>query len=141
MGKVHNLQFHIDDSLYYALHRKKLELCQAGYNCKSWKEFLFFISTMLVITPKKIEDERRLYEIMNKLEDYNLQNSDLADNCQDKAERLYTSNAELDELKRQQKVLFEAIQDPDLDETERKRFLGMLNLANKAIDKIESQGQ
>ena len=46
-------------------------------------------------------------------------------------------NKELKELQRQKKVLFEAIQDPELDETERKRFLGML----KAIGKIESQGQ
>ena len=136
MEKVHNLQFHISSSLYYALLRKKAEF-GAVYGCNTWKEFLYVISTLPVVTPKKIEDERRLYEIMDKLKDYNLESSELMENLQNKAHKSYTK--EMKELQRQKEVLFEAIQNPDLDETERKKFLVMFNLANQTIDKIESQ--
>ena len=141
MDKVHNLQFHISDQLYYALHRKKLEFCQAGYNCKTWKQFLFFISTMPVITPKKIEDERRTYEILNKLKDYNLGSSDLADKLQNKAQRNYNDNAELDELMRQRDILIEATSNPDLDQSEFIKYLSMLETANQKIALLESQEQ
>jgi hypothetical protein len=141
--KVHNLQFHINDALYYALLRKKLEFCQAGYNCKSWKQFLYIISQLPVLTPKRIEDERRMYAIMNKLKDYKLGSSELADNLQCKAQRLYDAdvNREMAELKRQKAVLEEAMQNVDLDQSDFVRYFNMLETANLAIDEIENQGQ
>lgn len=125
----HNLQFHIEDPLYFALLRKKAE-----YNCKTWIQFLYTISNLPVLSRQSEEDKVKceiLYEVLNKTK-----SPELKAKCQNKVQSIINgrdTKPTLDELINKRDELLEFI-NSDIDEKHRKRGLKMLVFFNQIIE-------
>ncbi|MGD0951513.1 MAG: hypothetical protein ABR985_03820 [Methanotrichaceae archaeon] len=130
----HNLQFHIEDPLYFALLRKKAE-----YNCKTWIHFLYTISNLPVLPQQSEEDKAKceiLYEVLNKTK-----STELKAKCQNKLQSIEQDNTRqnaLKELVEKRKQLIELIDDPELGANRHRQCLDMLQLMDKVIENEEN---
>ena len=130
---LHTLELRVDDeNLWWAIQRRKLEY-KERFGCKNWLQVLAKWANV-PIESELSEDDKRTYEILDKLKDYNLQDSDLSKKLQGKAQHQQA----LRDLASKRGQLIELVNDPDLSESRHAQCLDMLALLDSVI---ESEGQ